>query len=193
MATHTNELNTKIQASLRSLRCTCTLQPASESDLLTHVKYLHTYIYISIATFIMCIKQLILREEKKDNCRFTPEIDTGYFLPGCSLDLKSLVANWSPLMVESKWSFCNKRKKRFCWNTTIVQTSIVANLTFGLKNSPIWDLQSLFLSHTQPLALFVITEKEQREKQKRENAGKKNQKIKEKWKKRRKAGCQNKS
>lgn len=161
-----------------SLRRVCTFHPASESDLLTHT----TKIIFSIVTFIMCIKQLIPGKEK-DNYRFTPEIHTGYFLPGCSSHLKSLVANWIPSTAESKWSFCNKRKKRFSWNTTIAQTLIVANLTFGLKSSSIWDLQSLFLFHTQLLAPFGITEKEQREKQKIENAGEKNQKWKENGKK----------
>lgn len=161
-----------------SLRRVCTFHPASESDLLTHT----TKIIFSIVTFIMCIKQLIPGKEK-ENYRFTPEIHTGYFLPGCSSHLKSLVANWIPSTAESKWSFCNKRKKRFCWNTTIAQTLIVANLTFGLKSSSIWDLQSLFLFHTQLLAPFGITEKEQREKQKIENAGEKNQKWKENGKK----------
>lgn len=128
--------------------------------------------------------------KRKDNYRFTPEIHTGYFLPDCSSHLKSLVANWIPSTAESKWSFCNKRKKGFCWNTTIAQTLIVANLTFGLKSSSIWDLQSLFLFHTQLLAPFGITEKEQREKQKIENAGGKRSKMKGKWKKGRKSGCQ---
>lgn len=84
--------------------------------------------------------------KRKDNYRFTPEIHTGYFLPDCSSHLKSLVANWIPSTAESKWSFCNKRKKRFCWNTTIAQTLIVAK-------SDLWIKKFIYLRFTKPVSL----------------------------------------